>query len=158
MSGAVVLHVSLGWPRRWCRVSPSSTGFCVCAEGHRAACDRFVPLRLRVVCSFACVTLTRGDDVCALSHEICRAVRLCVRGCDVGLDCVFARRDRAARLETMTEHGGITSPCRRQVGASLRRPQRSPQGYASFSESSDCAKSHSGGFWGAVYPLATVLH
>ena len=24
------------------------------------------------------------------------------------------------------------TPCRRQVGASLRRPQRSPQGYASF--------------------------
>ena len=54
-----------------------------------------------------------------------------------------------------TAHGGITSPCRRQVGASLRRPQRSPQGYASFSESSDCAKSHTGGFWGAVHPLLT---
>ena len=39
------------------------------------------------------------------------------------------------------------------IGASLRRPQRSPQGYASFSESSNCAKSHTGGFWGAVHPL-----
>ena len=45
-------------------------------------------------------------------------------------------------------------PCRRQVGASLRRLQRSQEVHASFSESSDCAKSHSGGFWGAVHPLA----
>ena len=44
----------------------------------------------------------------------------------------------------------FTSPCARQVGASLRRPQRSERYMASFSESSDCAKSHSGAFWGAV--------
>ena len=50
-------------------------------------------------------------------------------------------------------HEGITSPCCRQVGASLRRPQRSERYIASFSESSDCAKSHTGGFWGAVGPL-----
>ena len=45
------------------------------------------------------------------------------------------------------------SPCRRQVGASLRRSQRSQEVHASFSESSDCAKSHTGGFWGAAHPL-----
>ena len=60
-------------------------------------------------------------------------------------------------ISTRRAHGGITSPCARQVGASLRRPQRSPQGSASFSESSDCAKSHSGGFWGAVHPLALLF-
>ena len=49
-------------------------------------------------------------------------------------------------------------PCRRQVGASLRRPQRSERYIASFLESSDCAKSHTGGFWGAVYPLRELLH
>ena len=48
-------------------------------------------------------------------------------------------------------------PCRRQVGASLRRPQRSERYIASFSESSFCAKSHTGGFWGAVGPLALAL-
>mmetsp|Transcript_3144 Transcript_3144/g.9310 ORF Transcript_3144/g.9310 Transcript_3144/m.9310 type:complete len:227 (-) Transcript_3144:145-825(-) len=67
---------------------------------------------------------------------------------------------RSPRMSILTRrgHGGITSPCPRQVGASLRRPQRSPQGSASFSESSDCAKSHTGGFWGAVYPLRELLH
>ena len=45
-------------------------------------------------------------------------------------------------------------PCRRQVGASLRRPQRSERYIASYSESNFCAKSHTGGFWGAVHPLA----
>ena len=50
---------------------------------------------------------------------------------------------RSTRMSILTrrQHGGITSPCCRQVGASLRRPQRSPQGYASFSESIFCARN-----------------
>ena len=62
---------------------------------------------------------------------------------------------RSTRMSILTQrrHGGITSLGRRQVGASLRRSQRSQEVHASFSESSDCAKSHTGGFWGAVHPL-----
>ena len=56
-------------------------------------------------------------------------------------------------ISTRRAHGGITSPCARQVGASLRRPQRSERYMASYSESSFRAKSHTGGFWGAAHPL-----
>ena len=63
------------------------------------------------------------------------------------------QRSTRMSISTRRGHGGITSPCPRQVGTSLRRPQRSPQGSASFSESSDCAKSHTGGFWYAPHPL-----
>ena len=45
------------------------------------------------------------------------------------------QRSTRMSISTRRAHGGITSPCARQVGASLRRPQRSPQGSASFSES-----------------------
>ena len=48
-------------------------------------------------------------------------------------------------------------PCRRQVGASLRRPQRSERYIASYSESNFCAKSHTGGFWGAGFPLPVAV-
>ena len=42
--------------------------------------------------------------------------------------------------------------------ASLRGSPRSQEVHASFSEteSSDCAKSHTGGFWGAVGPLTAA--
>ena len=66
---------------------------------------------------------------------------------------------RSPRMSILTRrrHGGITSPCARQVGASLRRPQRSPQGSASFSESSDCAKSHTRGLVRTAPPSGGVL-
>jgi len=83
VSGAVVLLVSLGWRRRWCRVSPSSTGFCVCAEGRRAACEIDLFPSVFVVCSFACVThsltyvVTRR--VCSLTRDLSRCAFVCER-------------------------------------------------------------------------------
>ena len=64
--------------------------------------------------------------------------------------------DSHGSILTRRRHAGITSPCRRQVGASQRRPQRSEYRKVHgelFSESSDCAKSHSGGSEILLYQL-----